>query len=303
MEYGYFDSEVTGFDDATGLPIFDRAQDSDFMAAMFASIWGNGVYPNPSDNLQVMERDDDFFGVKVMPGRCWIQGRFGKEPEPVNFEFSAASTSADRIDSIVVELDKQNREITIKKVEGTAAGTPVPPDLVRTSDIYQICLAQCKVRKNATKVNQSDITDTRMNTALCGYVTGVITQVDTTTIFNQYLAWLEESREAWGDWSEAEKEKWYAWWADQHDTSGYVTANNIYTYFTPIVQQIGNGMDKEFTITHNVTGMQYPDVKMVVTETGEEVIPDNTYLSETAVKVSFDEYTPAENEFTVIVRR
>ena len=69
------------------------------------------------------------------------------------------------------------------------------------------------------------------------------------------------------------------------------------------MQQIGNGTDKEFTITHNFTGMQYPDVKMVVTATGEEVIPDNTYLSETAVRVSFDEYTPAENEFTVIVRR
>ena len=48
---------------------------------------------------------------------------------------------------------------------------------------------------------------------------------------------------------------------------------------------------------------KYPDVKMVVTETGEEVLPDNTFLSETQVKVSFDEYTPAENEFTVIIRR
>lgn len=228
MEYGYFDSEVIGFDDATGLPIFDRAQDSDFMAAMFSSIWGSGVYPNPSDNLQVMERDDDLFGVKVMPGRCWIQGRFGKESETVNFEFSAASASADRIDNIVVELNKQNREITIMKVEGAAAATPVPPELVRTSDIYQICLAQCKVRKNATKINQSDITDTRMNTALCGYVTGVITQVDTTTIFNQYTAWLSETQKSWGDWSDAEKEAWYEWWKSQEDTSAYVTTGSEY---------------------------------------------------------------------------
>lgn len=192
MEYGYFDSEVTGFDDSTGLPIFDRAQDAEFIADMFASIWGSGVYPNPSDNLQVMERDDSQFGVKVMPGKLWIQGRFGKEIEVSNFAFDAASSTAPRIDIIVAELNKPDREISLKYVKGTPAATPVPPDLVRTSDIYQICLAQCTVRRNATNINQSDILDTRPNTGLCGYVSGVIEQVDTQTLFNQYLAKIEE---------------------------------------------------------------------------------------------------------------
>ena len=192
MEYGYFDSEVTGFDDSTGMPIFDRAQDAEFIADMFASIWGSGVYPNPSNNLQVLERDDTQFGVKVMPGRLWIQGRFGKEPEITNIEFEAASATAARIDLIVAELDKPNREITLKYVAGTPAATSTPPELVRTSDVYQICLAQCTVRRNATKVNQSDILDTRPNTALCGFVSGVIDQVDTQTLFNQYLAKIDE---------------------------------------------------------------------------------------------------------------
>lgn len=204
MDYGYFDSEVTGFDDATGLPIFDRAQDSDFMAAMFASVWGSGVYPNPSDNLQVMERDDSTFGVKIMPGRCWIQGRFGKQEDAENIELTAASTTADRIDNIVVELSKTNRTVTIKKVDGVPSSAPAAPALVRTSDTFQICLAQCRVRKNAVKVNQSDIIDTRPNADLCGYVTGIITQVDTTTIFNQYSSWLE-----------AIQAEWRAWWTGQ----------------------------------------------------------------------------------------
>jgi len=192
MEYGYFDSEITGFDDATGLPIFDRAQGAEFIADMFASIWGSGVYPNPSNNLQVMERDDSQFGVKVMPGKTWIQGRFGKEIEITNFEFDAASATASRIDIIVAELNKPDREISLKYIKGLPADTPVPPDLVRTSDIYQICLAQCSVRRNAASINQSDILDTRSNTELCGYVSGVITQVDTQTLFNQYLAKMNE---------------------------------------------------------------------------------------------------------------
>lgn len=190
MEFGYFDSEAKGFDDATGMPIFDRAQNADFMADMFSSVWGNGVYPNPSTNLQVMERDDSLFGVKVMPGKCWVQGRYGREPNTVNFEFDAASTTADRIDIVVIELDKPNRMIALKVVKGTPATTPAPPALVRTSDIYQLCLAQCKVRKNASKVNQSDITDTRMDNSLCGYVTGVITQIDGSTLFTQIQAMI-----------------------------------------------------------------------------------------------------------------
>ena len=60
------------------------------------------------------------------------------------------------------------------------------------------------MRKNAVKVSQSDIIDTRPNADLCGYVTGIITQVDTTTIFNQYSSWLE-----------AIQAEWRAWWTGQ----------------------------------------------------------------------------------------
>ena len=36
LEYGYFDSEITGYDEEV-MPIFDRAKTSDFMADFFSN--------------------------------------------------------------------------------------------------------------------------------------------------------------------------------------------------------------------------------------------------------------------------
>lgn len=191
MEYGYFDSEVTGFEDSTGMPIFDRAQNSQFMADMYASLITSGVYPNPSSNLQVMERDDNVLGVKVMPGRLWIKGRFATEDEPTVLAAPTASTTANRIDIVVGELNFVDRKIELKYVVGGAAA----PALVRNSDSYQIQLAQITVPKNATRISQSNILDTRANTALCGYVVGVITQIDGETLFVQLKSMIDKEEE------------------------------------------------------------------------------------------------------------
>lgn len=188
-DFGYFDSDVTGFDDATGLPIFDRAQNSEFLANMLAAIIGNGVYPNPSTNLQVVERDDGVFGVQVLPGRVWIGGRFAYPKEAILLESEPASTTADRIDAVVVERNAPDRKFSIKCVSGTPAATPVAPAPERSTDIHQLVLAHVRVRKNATSINAVDIDSTvRMDNELCGYVTGVIEQIDGETLFAQIEA-------------------------------------------------------------------------------------------------------------------
>jgi hypothetical protein len=189
-DFGYFDSDVTGFDDATGLPIFDRAQNSEFLANMLGAIIGNGVYPNPSTNLQVIERDGAVFGVQVLPGKIWIDGRFAWPKEPILLEADPASTTADRIDIVVVERNNPDRKFTVKCITGAPAASPVPPSPERTTDVHQRVLCQYRVRRNATKVNQADILDTRMDNELCGYVTGVVEQIDGETLFAQIEAMI-----------------------------------------------------------------------------------------------------------------
>ena len=223
-DFGYFDSDVTGFDDATGLPIFDRAQNSEFLANMLGALIGNGVYPNPSTNLQVIERDDAVFGVQVLPGKVWIDGRFAWPKEPILLEADPASTTADRIDIIVVERNNPDRKFSVKCITGAPATSPVPPSPERTTDIHQRVLCQYRVRRNATKVNQADILDTRMDNELCGYVTGVVEQIDGETLFAQIEAMIQGAEIQYTEWFNQIVAEWEEWWNDQQDRDGYLTA-------------------------------------------------------------------------------
>lgn len=268
----------------------DRKYKAAMFRKYFASFIGDGVFPDPSTNLQVMAIENDM-SATVMMGAAYYQGLFGGIDANEDVSFDIADGVLNRLDRVVWRFDHSQRDGFVKVLKGTPASSPSAPEIQRDSEAADLSLAIVSIPAGATKITQADITDTRMDSTVCGWVAGLLEQIDVTTIFNQYA-----------DWFGTIKEQYEAWWDDQHDTSAYITAGNIYSYFTPIVQQIGNGTDKEFTITHGFDE-KYPDVKMVVTETGEEVLPDNTFLSETQVKVSFDEYTPAENEFTVIIRR
>lgn len=237
------------------------------------------------------------FSVNLGPGLGWLKvddywGLVLLEKEDATLTPDLPDGVLDRIDTVCLQYDKNANKTKPVLKKGTYASEPVITAPVRDVNYDEIYVASIRIRAGATEILPSDISDLRLDEAYCGIMRDGVTGIPTQVLQN-----------SWQDWYNRIKEQYETWWADQHDTSGYVTANNIYTYFAPIVQQIGNGADKEFTITHNFRDMKYPDVKLVVTATGEEVIPDNTYLSETAVKVSFDEYVPAENEFTVIVRR
>ena len=52
MRYAYFDSEITGVDEE-GMPIFDRAENSEMFALIFAKLITNGVLAQPADCFQV----------------------------------------------------------------------------------------------------------------------------------------------------------------------------------------------------------------------------------------------------------
>ena len=52
--------------------------------------------------------------------------------------------------------------------------------------VWELSLGYVWVHSNATDIWQSNIVDERANTEVCGYVTGLIDQIDTTNLFAQY---------------------------------------------------------------------------------------------------------------------
>lgn len=203
MRSGFFNSEIIGYD-AENMPVFDRAEEASFFAKYFSQFISNGVFPNPSTNMQVLATEG--MQVKVSIGVCYINGYMGwVEPaETLEIEESDARS---RIDRIVARLDFTDRSIKLFVKKGTASGNPVAPELQRDYDIYEIGLADVRVNANAIEITQENITDLRLNTELCGIVANHLQHLDTTTLFNQYQDWLNRvTNEAETDLAEKKQE-------------------------------------------------------------------------------------------------
>ena len=133
--------------------------------------------------------------VTVGTGGAHIEGALYYNSAPIGLTVEAANASLNRIDRVVLQF---NTSVSVRSVRalirtGTAATNPVAPELRRESNLYEIALADIYVKKGATGISQSAITDQRLNSALCGFVAAAIpSSVDTTGLFDQYQIALNE---------------------------------------------------------------------------------------------------------------
>ena len=174
------------FDAVKSGETYDRTYDSEDFCSWLDRIVGNGVFPNPSTSLQV--RADSGMQVIIQAGQGWIKGHklFNTADVPVTID--PANALLDRYDRIVFYCDWTLREMGFATLTGTPAATPLVPDLTRTATRYEMSLAIISVPKQTTALTNANITDTRADTEVCGWVTGLIEQVDTSTLFQQWQA-------------------------------------------------------------------------------------------------------------------
>ena len=83
--------------------------------------------------------------------------------------------AADRWDRIVVRLDTSTeaRKITLEVKEGTPGAEPVPPELTRSGNCYELSLARVKIRAGAESIEAADVVDERGDASVCGYAVPV----------------------------------------------------------------------------------------------------------------------------------
>jgi hypothetical protein len=168
IKCGFFDAAL---DEITGE--FDREYDSDSMSIPFNAIAGNGVFKKEQNAFEVLANET--MGVSVSSGTAIALGRYIQNTTAYPLTLSAASSSNDRIDTIVLRMSKlQNeRDFTIIVKEGTPALAPVAPTPQRNQNVYELQLAAITVPRNASAITQSMIEDTRANKDLCGFVSGM----------------------------------------------------------------------------------------------------------------------------------
>lgn len=172
ITYGYFDS-IGG----------DREYSAAQMSEYFDGLVSDGVYENVGGAMQVTAGTG--MNVLVQSGRALIDCRWIKNTAAVTLPITAAHVTLNRYTAVFVRLDYSARTISIIAVNGTPAQKPNPPQPAHTDQLKDLCLAVIYVPAGSTQITQANIQDMR-GTGLCGWVTGLIKQVNTSTLFAQW---------------------------------------------------------------------------------------------------------------------
>lgn len=184
---------------------YDREYLAEDFASYFSKFISNGVFPNPSTGLQVIAADTPNMTVTLSVGYGYINGYKYENTTPLTFSIGVADGVLNRKDAIFIRYSKLGRAIKAYKIAGTPGASAVAPSVVRTEDYYDLCVAIINVNAGITAIPQSLIEDTRLNTSLCGIVTGLVEQVDTTTLYNQIQSDLSQFKTV----SQAEFDAWF----------------------------------------------------------------------------------------------
>lgn len=168
----------------------DRRYKAEEWAEYFAAFIGNGIFPNPATNLMVQANVNMTVAVKA--GKAWINGYFFNNTTDTTIQLDTADGVLKRIDRVVVKWSLTNRNITLSLKKGANASSPIAPALQRDADIYELALADIAVGNGTVEILQTNITDRRLNSDLCGFVTQTVQTIDTSQLAAQLEAWFTE---------------------------------------------------------------------------------------------------------------
>lgn len=180
---GLFDStEIV--QDVSGYPKGNRAETADFFAKYFSNFVSNGVFARPSTNFQVMAKSG--MTVTIKAGCCFINGymAFDNSDEEHTFVKDSSAHNYYFIQRMYLP------DGTITKTWLTDPDETELP--VRTATTYDLVIAKVTISANVSAVTDSMITDYRYDNYKCGIVTGIIEQLDTSTLATQLNAAAQE---------------------------------------------------------------------------------------------------------------
>nr|DAK70359.1 MAG TPA: Receptor Binding Protein [Bacteriophage sp.] len=179
----------------------DRLYDADSFAEWLSHFFTTGVFKE-----ELFVQATEGMKVSVSPGYANINGKVRFFETITNLNIEVANGVYPRIDTVVVERNDTNREITLKVIKGNYSGNnPEATAPVRTNVIHQIVLAKIYVGAGATAIYQKDITDTRMDSTLCGYVTATVENLS----YDQMMAQWEDYYSKFKTEEMADFKAWY----------------------------------------------------------------------------------------------
>lgn len=230
VKSGFFNStETTGTD---GSKTYDREYYAVDFANYLTKVVGNGVFATPSNNLQIVAGTG--LNVVVKEGEGRIDGYWVKNDSDYTVTIDTPDVILDRIDRIVMQLNHDDREISIVYKKGTLATNPVAPALVRTEQIKEYSLARIYVGKNVTSIAQSAITDTRPLEDECGLI-ATMGVMESNNYFTQMQSFVDNfiatKSSEYETWEDAQQAAFTTWFNNIKET---VTVTSLYREYQSV---------------------------------------------------------------------
>lgn len=179
----FFDAEeiVDNSGNITYSPSYDASEFSDY----FASFIGNGVFAQPADQLKVIAKEG--LTITVKAGKAWIEGHMYKLTEDMDIAISPnVTTSAQQIKVVCVLLRNEDK-VKVQVVQGAESLLPV-----NDGTKHELVLATFNLTVGGASVTNAMITDRRPDNQYCGFVAGVVQQIQTSDLFSQYDSMFNE---------------------------------------------------------------------------------------------------------------
>ena len=163
----------------------DRTYSADDMNKPYKRVISDGVfatqYGTPSNDFKVSANSG--MTINVAEGNAIVAAKWLESSSIVAITVPQNTALTTRTDGVFIEVDNDSRAGNIVYKSGDI--TPA------TGGKTQYLIAKVSVPAGATEITGSMITDMR-GTSSCPWVTGIITQVDTAVLFDQYRSAFAE---------------------------------------------------------------------------------------------------------------
>ena len=200
--------------------VYDRVYNAEDFSSYLGALISDGVFANPSSNLMVRTGSGMATGKYVVKaGKAWIKGHLMIVDADYEISPTGNFTDLTRMDRVVAYVDFDARTMGIDYKVGVPRSNPEQgrPGIVRNDSRYELGLAVITVRPQ--QLLSGDIEDTRGKQYECGWVSGLIEQVDTSSLFTQYqqaynaaianMQAFEETMQAWMNNMQAQFDAWF----------------------------------------------------------------------------------------------
>lgn len=179
-------------------------------AAGFTATRTSGVYSSEEDFAVTAAVG---LSVTVSAGVGWVhparfEGYSVIMREAETLTLALADGQRPRIDRIVLRYDAAAHRSSLLVLQGTPDTQPTAPGISRTALLYDLCLAQITRPAGSTTIVAGNITDTRLDPALCGVMRDGVTGIPTEELIasaRERINALEETASAAAKEADASK--------------------------------------------------------------------------------------------------